>query len=177
MRSTYIGTVYDRLRRTSTPTNFNGRLRLASRSTRLSSHLRKYTSSNAFDYNAEYFQHTKARLVTDSLTGNRGLFAKEELGPNEVIFVTPYYHHVIHAALQPHFCNSCHDSFQLLGLSDTALRSKHIKSHLYCSKACRERGEPYDEAMSSSLKSIQKRDPDFYVTNAYVRGNPILSGI
>jgi len=165
MISRYISALRSRSRGTSPPKNTTS---LVTRPTRLHPPMRCFSSRKSFDYNKEYFTDTRARLEIDTVTGNRGLFSAEELGPNELVFITPYYHHVIHASLQSHFCNACHDSFDLLGIKDSALRSKHIKSHLYCSEACKGRGEPFDEAMAPSLKMIQKRDPDFYVSNAYV---------
>jgi hypothetical protein len=125
-----------------------------------------------FDYNQEYFKETKMRLEMHPVTGQRSLFAKEALDFSEVLLATPYYNHVIHASSQHLFCNACHDSLVLLGLKENALRSKYIKTHRYCSEACRERSAPYDQVMAAPLKAIQKKDPDFYVGNAYVLIHP-----
>lgn len=125
-------------------------------------------TSKAFDYNTEYFASTKFRLEVDEETGNRSIFAAEDLPPNEILIITPYYNQVVYFSSLPHFCNACHDSLKLSGLSETALRSSFIKSHLYCSEACKARGEPLDEVISKPLRFIQKKDPDFYISYTYV---------
>ena len=122
---------------------------------------------SSFDYNGLYFSRSKFNLETDEETGNRSIYARENIPSNEVIIVTPYYNHVLYASEQSNFCNSCHDSLALSGLNDSALVSKHIKTHVYCSDACLARGEPLDAIMAPSLRSIQKRDPDFYISNKY----------
>lgn len=127
---------------------------------------RRY-ATKAFDYNTEYFANTKLRLEVDEETGNRSIFATEDIPSNEILLITPYYNHVVHASSLPHFCNACHDSLQILGLQETALRSKFVKSHRYCSEACRDRAEPTDELMSKPLRVIQKTDPDFYISYKY----------
>lgn len=127
---------------------------------------RRYASKD-FDYNAEYFVGTKLRLEVDEETGNRSLFATEDLPANEILLITPYYNHVVHASSLHHFCNACHDSLQILGLQETAIRSKFIKSHRYCSEACRDRAEPIDELMAPPLRLLLRTVPDFYVSYKY----------
>ena len=128
------------------------------------SRISRLYATKTFDYNAQYFSSTKFRLEVDELTGNRSIFASEDLSPNEIILITPYYNHVLHSSCLPQFCATCHDSLRLLGLTESAIRSKFVKAHRYCSEACRDRGEPIDEIMSQPLRIIQKKDPDFFVS-------------
>lgn len=124
----------------------------------------------SFDYNAKYFDSTPIRLEIDPVTSNRALYAKEALAGSLILLVTPYYAHVVHAHQQPHYCNACHNSLQMVGV---AIPSKHIKTHLYCSEACRARSDSLDHAMAPALKLIQKGNPDFYVSHTYATNDPV----
>lgn len=125
---------------------------------------RRMYTARSFDYEAKYFMDTKMRLQIDPSSGNRSIFARENIPAHQVILVTPYYNQIVHHDKQSSFCNACHDSLRISG---TSLPSKFVSSHHYCSEACRDRGEPIDQEMESALRTIREADADFFADHRY----------